>query len=199
VLARLDSELSLKVIGGYTGSGKSVILNDLHSKGEQVIDLEKLANHRGSAFGAIGLGEQPTQEQFENELASAMTRLDLSRVTWIEDESRMTGRLKMPDRLYEQIRNAPVYFVDKNFEERARYILDTYGKFDTGLLLASTQKLKKRLGDLRMRQAVAHLENGEMYEWVAIVLAYYDKTYAYGLSSRDPSAITYVTSEMLPV
>ena len=80
---------SLRVIGGFTGSGKTDILQHLQQLGEQVIDLEELTRHRGSAFGGIGKSPQPTQEQFENELAAIANGLDWSKPIWIEDESRI--------------------------------------------------------------------------------------------------------------
>lgn len=189
VLSILQTDLNLKVIGGYTGSGKSDILRNLEQEGKQTIDIEALVNHRGSAFGSIGMPAQPTQEQFENELAFHISKLNVKQEVWIEDESRLTGSLKTPDHLYEQMRNSILYFVCKSREERASYILDTYGKFDKNSLIESTQKLRKRLGDLRMRQAIEHLENGEMHEWLKIVLEYYDKTYEYGSGLRDQNKV----------
>ncbi|MFI5221690.1 MAG: tRNA 2-selenouridine(34) synthase MnmH [Bacteroidia bacterium] len=189
VIHVLDSKLNLNVIGGYTGSGKTELLIELGRSGEQILDIEGLANHRGSAFGGINLGDQPTQEQFENDLEHEISKLDKQKTIWIEDESRSTGKLIMPPKLFEQLREAPVYLVEKSFKERGQNILNTYGKFDKQLLIDSTKKLEKRLGNLRMRKAVEHLENGEMNEWIKIVLEYYDKSYQYGLSLRDKEKI----------
>jgi len=198
VLQILDADLNLKVIGGYTGSCKTIILNECKKNGQQIIDIEAQANHRGSAFGGIGLPQQPTQEQFENNLAGLISELDLSKTIWVEDESRMTGKLKLPDKFYAQIRNAPLYFIDKSFEERSSNILNTYGKFDKQLLIESTKKLEKRLGNLQMREAVMHLENNEMQLWLDIVLTYYDKAYEYGVSLRDKNKIIYISTEEIP-
>ena len=195
ILETLEQELKLKVIGGFTGSEKTIILNDLKKHQQQIIDIEALANHRGSAYGAIGLPPQPTQEQFENDMANAISQLDSSKNIWVEDESRMTGKLKMPDKFYDQLRNATLYFIDKSFDERAQNILNTYGKFDKIKLTESTQKLAKRLGDLKLREAIAHLENNEMEQWLKIVLAYYDKTYLHGMQKRDEKNLIRIEGE----
>lgn len=199
VLQILDSDLQLNVIGGYTGSRKTIILNNYKINGEQIIDIEALSNHRGSAFGAIGLPKQPTQEQFENDIADAISKLDLSKIIWVEDENRMTGKIKLPDKFYNQMRSAQLYFINNSFEERSSFILDTYGKFDKKLLIESTKKLEQRLGNLQMRKAVSHLENNEMQMWLDIVLTYYDKAYNYGLSLRDKNKITILNSNILPL
>lgn len=193
VLQTLETDLQLKVIGGFTGSGKTIILNELKNHHQQIIDIEALANHRGSAFGAINLPPQPTQEQFENDFANTISKLDITKNIWVEDESRMTGKLKMPDKFYDQLRNAPLYFIDKSFDERAQNILNTYGKFDKKKLAESTQKLAKRLGDLRLREAINYLENNEMEQWLKIVLEYYDKAYLFGLQQRDEKKVIKVS------
>ena len=74
VLKQFDEEYSLKILGGYTGSGKTLILQELKRKGYSVIDLENLANHKGSAFGAIGEKPQPTQEMFENSMGTELSQ-----------------------------------------------------------------------------------------------------------------------------
>jgi tRNA 2-selenouridine synthase len=189
VLQTLSKPLQLLVLGGYTGSGKTEVLHELRHRGEQVLDIEALANHRGSAFGGIGLGEQPTQEQFENDLAAAIAHLHPSRIVWIEDESRMTGRLKLPDPLYNSIRVSRLIFVEKDFGVRKEFIARTYGLLNRSELAACTQKLAKRLGDLRVRQAVNAVQAGDLNAWLDIVLTYYDKTYLHGLEQRSKDTI----------
>ncbi|HEU4717669.1 MAG TPA: tRNA 2-selenouridine(34) synthase MnmH, partial [Bacteroidia bacterium] len=88
VLSNTGRKFDLRVVGGETGSGKTDILHELARKGEQVLDLEGLARHKGSSYGAIGQDPQPTVEQFENDFVHALTKLDPSRPVWIEDESR---------------------------------------------------------------------------------------------------------------
>lgn len=89
--------VSLIVLGGMTGTGKTEILQELRTLGEQVIDLEHIANHRGSAFGGIGQKDQPSTEQFENNLFEILSQMDKGKRTWVEDESRRIGIDYLPE------------------------------------------------------------------------------------------------------
>ncbi|MDA3853274.1 MAG: tRNA 2-selenouridine(34) synthase MnmH, partial [Bacteroidales bacterium] len=106
VLNSLSSPTKLKVLGGYTGSGKTYILEELKKLGQQVIDLEGLANHKGSAFGGIGLPYQPSTEQFENMLFTEWSQLNPSETIWVEDESQSIGKIQIPIGFFEQMRKA---------------------------------------------------------------------------------------------
>lgn len=96
----------LRVLGGLTGSGKTEVLHALRDRGEQVVDLEGRANHRGSVFGGLGRGDQPTQQQFENDLALQWRALAPHRPVWIEDESRRIGDVGVPGALFNQMQQA---------------------------------------------------------------------------------------------
>ena len=105
-LNSFQPHLFVVVLSGGTGSGKTAVLQALRDKhGQQVIDLETLANHRGSAFGHLNMGNQPTQEMFENTLAIAWYQLQSDRAVWMENESKMIGRLSLPPSLYDMILN----------------------------------------------------------------------------------------------
>lgn len=181
-------EFPIKVLGGYTGSGKTDILYGLRLKGQQVIDLEGLANHRGSAFGGIGKGLQPTQEQFENNLFSLLYLQDKNKCIWVEDESRLIGKIQIPDAFFQQIRKAPLYFIEIAVESRINTIIEHYAKHNTDDLVKATQQIAKKLGDLRTRMAVEALQNHDYKAWVAEVLFYYDKAYNNGLLSKVNSS-----------
>lgn len=189
VLGHFEQPLQLKVLGGYTGSGKTPVLAELRNLGEQVIDLEGLANHKGSAFGGIGQGEQPTVEQFENDLYAALTKLDLSRPMWVEDESHNIGSVKLPMALFGQMREAEVFFIDIPKEQRAEHLAEEYGVCEKCYLAEAVTRISKRLGGLRTKEALAGLEENNFYEVALLTLDYYDKFYLRGLEKRDPQTV----------
>jgi tRNA 2-selenouridine synthase len=183
VLEQFQKEYNLKILGGYTGSGKTIILHELTKKGEPVIDLEGLANHKGSAFGAIGEKPQPSQEMFENLLALELFKRSSTEI-WLEDESQRIGRLIIPNNFWENMRNSPLYFLNIPFEERLKYLVKTYGDFDKEKLAEAIERIQKRLGGLETKDALSFLSEGNTKECFSILLKYYDKLYHKGLHNR---------------
>jgi tRNA 2-selenouridine synthase len=182
-------EKNIRILGGLTGSGKTEILKSLEMRGELIIDLEGLANHKGSAFGSLGLGNQPTNEQFENDLALAWDGIDSERVVWLEDESHNIGKIKIPDSIFEMMKSAKVIKVSIPEEIRMKKLVEDYSKFPKEMLKECTMKISKRLGNLRLNQSLAYLEQGDMENWIKMMLEYYDKAYLYCLSQRDADTI----------
>ena len=174
----------LRVLGGYTGSGKTDVLQALAAQGEPVLDLEGLANHLGSSFGALGQPPQPTQEQFENDLAAALAALPTDRPIWVEDESRSIGSITLPTPFFTQMQAAPLLVLDVPREARVQYLAANYGRQDAAGLAAAVLRLSKRLGGLVTKEALGAIADGDMPRMVDLVLAYYDKTYGYGLTGR---------------
>jgi tRNA 2-selenouridine synthase len=181
-LARFSEERKLLLVSGMTGTGKTDLLHALRATGEQVLDLEALASHRGSTFGGLGLPGQPTQEQFENDLALALTGHPADQRLWIEDESRFIGKLRIPDSFFLHMQRAPEIEITRPVAVRATHILKEYGKFDRGDLRDRTEVLRKRMGGEQVQEALQHLESDELQAWAEKLLAYYDKTY---LHTRD--------------
>ena len=178
VLEQFTIAYPLKVLGGYTGSGKTEILHALQEKNYSVIDLEGLAHHKGSAFGAIGQLAQPSQEMFENILAKKLWEVNKNKKPiWIEDESQRIGTVLIPTPLFHLMRNSTCYFMTIPFEQRLLFILEGYGKFDQQSLIEATERIQKRLGGLETKNAVAHIMQGELKEAFSILLKYYDKWY----------------------
>ena len=178
VLEQFTIAYPLKVLGGYTGSGKTEILHALQEKNYSVIDLEGLAHHKGSAFGAIGQLAQPSQEMFENILAKKLFEVNKNKKPiWIEDESQRIGTVLIPTPLFHLMRNSTCYFMTIPFEQRLLFILEGYGKFDQQSLIEATERIQKRLGGLETKNAVAHIMQGELKEAFSILLKYYDKWY----------------------
>ena len=178
VLEQFTIAYPLKVLGGYTGSGKTEILHALQEKNYSVIDLEGLAHHKGSAFGAIGQLAQPSQEMFENILAKKLFEVNKNKKPiWIEDESQRIGTVLIPTPLFHLMRNSTCYFMTIPFEQRLLFILEGYGKFDQQSLIEATERIQKRLGGLETKNAVEHIMQGELKEAFSILLKYYDKWY----------------------
>jgi tRNA 2-selenouridine synthase len=176
--------LSFRILGGLTGTGKTLILQELRKLGAQVIDLENLANHRGSAFGQVGLTQQPSQEHFENLLAYELKRMDPSYPVWIEDENRVIGTCAVPHSLFRLMSNAPVFHIEATTEQRVSQLLTTYGNVQADQLVASTLKISKRLGSQLTKEVVNLLNQENKREAFVLLLSYYDKTYLHHLNRK---------------
>ena len=185
----LTQKLKIIILSGSTGSGKTDILHHLQDLGEQILDLEGIAHHKGSAFGSIGEKPQYSTEQFENNLYQAFAKLDLSKRVWIEDESKSIGKNFIPDELFLQMRSAPVIKINLPKEERIKRLVKEYTNVDKDILIYHLHRIEKRLGPNETKKAIASVENGDMTYAVDLSLTYYDKAYNYGLSKRNPSQI----------
>lgn len=184
VLDQFAVQRNLAVIGGHTGTGKTELLLKMKKSGHQVIDLEGIANHRGSAFGALGMNAQPRNEQFENELALELYSMKTDDYIWLEAESRSIGKIKIPDHFYFQLIAAPLFEINLPLKERVERIKKDYAHFSNEELSACMVKIQKRLGGLRLKEALSALEEKRTNDWILILLEYYDKNYSHSLDSR---------------
>lgn len=190
VLKTFEKSYDIKIIGGYTGAGKTMILKELEKKGEKIIDLERIACHKGSAFGAIGQPAQPSQEMFENilshelETQSTIDEDASSNAIWLEDESQRIGLTNIPQPFWETMRLSPVYFIDIPFEQRLDYVVECYGNLDKEKMVNSVIRIRKRLGGLETKSAINYLLEDDSRESFRILLKYYDKYYLKGLNNR---------------
>jgi tRNA 2-selenouridine synthase len=164
-------------------------LKYLKEDGMQGIDLEELANHKGSVFGGIGKGQQPTTEQFENNLFMEWIKIDFSKPLILEDESQSIGSVNIPAELFKKIIEGTVLFLEIPKEERAKFLVEEYSKCKKDELSKAILKISKRLGDLNTRHALEFLEKDNFYELVLIALNYYDKSYKEALSRRDAKRV----------
>ncbi|WP_157150630.1 tRNA 2-selenouridine(34) synthase MnmH [Brachyspira sp. SAP_772] len=181
-----NKKYKINLVTGRTGSKKTLILNRLKELNYNVVDLEGIAKHKGSAFGWINEGEQPSQEQFENNLCYELCKYDNASVLWVEDESLLIGKRAIPRGLFDNMKNPEnIIYLNVPVEERAKYITDTYGKYSIDDLRESIIKIKKRLGDERMREALSLLEEGKIYECVVVLLYYYDKAYRLSIEEEN--------------
>ena len=195
VLAQFTIPYSLKVLGGYTGSGKTEILHALQEKNYAVIDLEGLAHHKGSAYGAIGQLPQPSQEMFENLLAEKLLEVNKKQKSiWIEDESQRIGTVLIPTPLFHLMRNSTCYFMTIPFEQRLNFIVEGYGSFDQKSLIEATMRIQKRLGGLETKTAIDFITAGALKEAFSILLKYYDKWY-----EKNAKNEVLPTIELIPV
>jgi len=185
VLDQFERDWPLSVVGGMTGSGKTRILQEMKGRGEQVIDLELLAQHQGSTYGTLGRLVQPSQEQFENDLAAELFGLDRGRRIWVEDESLTIGKRTIPRTFWNGIRAAVLFDVQAPLEVRVQALVEEYGSLDKDFLVESTERIWKRLGPEQTKRAVTAIREGRMADFIREVLVYYDKTYRTGLVGRD--------------
>ena len=198
-LNQFGKKYEFNILGGYTGSGKTELLREMQKNGEIVIDLENLANHKGSAFGNIGEMAQPGQEMFENLLAVELFRklrhacpnkakdeeVVSARKIWLEDESRHIGTVGIPKALWNNMRQSCLYFLEIPFDERLNYIISTYGTYEKKDLINSIIKIQKRLGGLETKTAINYLLENNVKESFSILLHYYDKLYTTALFKRE--------------
>lgn len=199
-LYQFEKEYTLHIVGGYTGSGKTEILKKLRCDGHKIIDLEYLANHKGSAFGALGEEGQPGAELFENKLACELYWLfnpgneltnskgypkNDEEPIWLEDESLHIGSVGIPKNFWNQMRRSKLFFLDIPFEERLKNIVAGYGKYEKDKLSACIQKIQKRLGGLDTKAALQFLGQDRLPECFSILLRYYDKMYDQSLHNRE--------------
>ena len=176
--------VNMLVLGGYTGSGKTDILKIMEKQGEQFLDIEGIAHHKGSVFGPLGQKPQPTNEQFENNLADAWRKFDITRRIWVEDESRQLGKCVLPDPLFFQLRKAPLIKIIVPKPEREKRLVKEYGRFKKEELKEQLVKIRERLGGQYLKEALKALENGDLEKVAGLALRYYDKAYAHGASQR---------------
>jgi tRNA 2-selenouridine synthase len=182
-----DSFQNLKhliVVQGPTGSGKTKILHALLEAGEQVIDLEGLANHKGSAFGGLGERAQPTTQQFQNDVLAAMLAFDLDKPIWIESESLTIGRVYLPEELWKQMNEATVMALDVPREFRIAHIVEQYGAFNTEELSSKIRQLQQNMGGSDVKITIDLVEQSDLHAAVDILLKYYDQSYAHSASKH---------------
>src|SRR5688572_3818672 len=205
VLETFKLPFQFKILGGYTGSGKTEVLKELKRKGEPIVDLEDIAKHKGSAFGNIGLPPQPTQEMFENILALELRKssmingqwsiqadvgsyspftIDHSPI-WLEDESQRIGLVNLPGDLWKSMRQSPVYFLDISFEERLNHIIQEYGNLSREKMMDAIERISQRLGGLESKNAMSLLQQNDIPACFRILLTYYDRWYLRGLHNRE--------------
>ena len=188
-LNEFAEQLNLLVLGGKTGSGKTEVLHEMKKEGEQVIDLEALAHHRGSSFGALGQPAQPSTEQFENYLALELLQIDRKKILWLENESSKIGWVKIPDGIYNKMRATSVIEIEVPLDKRIEKIARDYSSFPKEKLAEATKRIERKLGNKNMNDGLNYLNENDFYNWIKILLDYYDKAYTFSKSQRAPGYV----------
>lgn len=189
VLALFERPWPLRLLGGRTGTGKTDLLLALARRGVAVVDLEGLAHHRGSSFGALGLPPQPSSEHYENRLAMALHGLAGAPEIWLEAESVQVGRCRIPAGLWRQMKAAPALAVQRPLEHRLAQLVRIYGVQDPDELAEATRRIARRLGPQR---TAAALEAIAARDWTAAcrqMLDYYDRCYDHDLSAHTSEPV----------
>ena len=185
VLQTLQTPLNIVLIAGHTGSGKTELLQLLQDNGKAIIDLEKRANHKGSALGGVGMPAQPRNEMFENLIAIDYLQFQPLQPVYIENESRTVGQCAIPEGLWKQMQEAPSLEIHVDTQTRINRIINEYAGLPKDQLIAQTQKLRKRLGGQHEKAAVEALEANDFKTWVEILLVYYDKSYQHFVDKNN--------------
>jgi len=195
VLGELAADRKMIVLGGLTGSGKTRILKHLGENGHQVIDLEGLANHKGSAFGSLGQPSQPSSEQFANLLCGKLLKCDPYKPVWIEDESRNIGSVFMPVEFYLSMQRNMTIVLLMDVRTRLPRLLEEYSCYHADELSASVERISRRMGGERAKEALEAIKNGDFAKAITVTLDYYDRTYLYGLKRKDENRVVLINTD----
>ena len=173
------------VLCGKTGSGKTELLHHLELSGYPIIDLERIASHRGSAFGGLLLNAQPSQPGFDNEIKESFLKHSHAACIFIEQKPASLGKRKIPAWLYKKIEHGILVMLNADKKTRINNILREYGAAGKESFINTLQKLKERLSAAVMNEceALLHAENYEGF--IESMLNYYDQTSKYNLGNFD--------------
>ena len=192
-LENFKKPFKLILITGFTGSGKSDILRELKNQGEQILDLEKLANHKGSAFGGLMMPAQPTTEQFQNDLLEEILKLDLSKRIWVEDESIAIGKIFLPQDFWSTMGGSKLVEIEVAKEIRVQRLVNEYGASDRDQFLETIGKVTQKLGGQNYKAAKEKLLQGDMASTIDILLTYYDKAYRASIEKRKEKKLSTIS------
>jgi len=185
ILKTISSFDNIYILSGNTGCNKTGLLKALKTNGEQVINLEALANHKGSAFGGIGELSQPSNAQFANLIFEALKGYQPEKQLWVESESISIGKIAIPLELWTNMQKANGIEIVIPLQQRIQFIVDTYGQFDLAALAEGIRKLSKRLG-LETTEALCQMTlNHQLHPVVERLLQYYDKGYESGRLKKN--------------
>ena len=189
-LDQAAKDFSFQVIAGMTGSGKTRILQEIGALGQQILDLEGLAIHRGSVLGSEPNIEQPTQKAFETNLWNAFNSLDSSRIVFVESESKKVGGLHIPDPLMERIREGQCIELRSSASTRVSWLLREYHHF-----VSNPESFKQKLsllisryGKVQIAKWHEAIDEGNFAALVEeLLVMHYDPSYQSSIIRNFPS------------
>ena len=188
-LATLPQRFCYTILCGLTGTGKTLILQKLAQDNQQVLDLEALANHRGSLLGQVWQGQpqsQPSQKKFETCLLQKLTSFNENQTVWVESESNKIGEVYLPKMLWQKMKNSACVEVKVPLKERVEWLIKQYPE-----LVENPEFLKQKLVQLKSRYGTKRLK--QWFEWIDqsnyaqlvedLLLTHYDPAYQKSLLS----------------
>ena len=184
VLKQFENEWPIRLLGGKTGTGKTDLLIELAKRGTSIIDLEGLANHRGSSFGALGLPLQPSNEHYENLIADSLFKAKKveAKEIWLEAESAHLGQCRIPQGLFKQMQKAPILELTRSKDERITRLIKLYCQYGSENLESATRRISRRLGPQRTMQALDAIKLENWDQACLAILNYYDRCYDFELA-----------------
>ena len=187
VINQFKKDLPIRLIGGKTGTGKTDLLNNLKSEQIYIIDLEGVANHRGSSFGSLGMKKQPSTQQFENIIAEDIENFFKSDAyeIWLEAESCNLGKCRIPNDLYTKMKKAPILEIIRTQRERVTRLVKVYSQNPQNQLKDAVNRISKRLGPQRTKEALKAIEERKWDKACIAMLDYYDRCYDYELQKAQ--------------
>jgi len=186
VLNQFEADLPIRLLGGKTGTRKTDLLKQIDNENIYIIDLEGIANHRGSSFGSLGMGRQPSTQQFENTLAESIDSFYESNAIeiWLEAESSNLGKCRIPNSLYTKMKKAPILEIIKTKHERIENLVNVYSQNSQNELIEAVNRISKRLGPERTKKALDAIKEREWSKACKAMLDYYDRCYEYELEKN---------------
>ncbi|WP_157744578.1 hypothetical protein [Micromonospora viridifaciens] len=183
------------VLTGPTGSGKTELLHRLAAHGEQILDLERLAKHRGSAFGNLDGTPQPSHREFQSAVRHILAHSTRTQPLWVEDEGEYIGSVGLPPELNTALRTAPCVEVrEPRLEDRVTRIVRDYRHHPIAAWHRALDRITPRLGTTRACRVRAALDAGDLATAVASLLTYYDAGYAHRAGRLNRATLGTVTS-----
>ena len=179
-LERLAMQFNYRVVCGVTGSGKSHYLRGLQKQGDQVLDLEALAHHRGSLLGNEPTGEQPSQKFFETQVWHTLRQFDPARPVYVESESRKIGQVQVPGALINQMRASACIELQSSIDDRIEFLCQDYAHFfdQPTALIDRLERLKPLVGSALLNQWVTFIHEARWADLVrSLLVEHYDPTY----------------------